>query len=222
MIEYDLSNIDSEDLDYLLLKVEASFGIKFLDDELVDIITFGQLCDHIVGKMKIKDMSDCTSQQAFYKLREALSRTLFVEDKTILPRLRLADIFSRKSRRTDIKKLEEHLDFKLNILRPSNWLIITLTILFLSSVIGFFIVPQIGLLTILLSLLGIRLAYKFANELDVETIADLSTRMTRENYLKSRRNPSTFNKSEIEKILTEWFSNYFDIDKSKLTREASF
>ncbi len=45
---------------------------------------------------------------------------------------------------------------------------------------------------------------------------------TRENYLKSRRNPNTFNKNEIEKVLTDWFSNDLDLDKSKLTRDAKF
>ena len=46
--------------------------------------------------------------------------------------------------------------------------------------------------------------------------------MTRENYLKSRRNSKTFNKNEIEKVLTDWFSNDLDLDKSKLTRDAKF
>ncbi len=44
--------------------------------------------------------------------------------------------------------------------------------------------------------------------------------MTRESYLKSIRNPSTFNKSKIEEILVDLFSNDLGIDKSKLTREA--
>lgn len=222
MTEYDLTNIDSDDLEDLLGKIETSFGIRFFDNELVDIITFGQLCEHIANKIEFNNVDDCTSQQAFYKLREAIFFTLNVEDKTILPSLRLADILPRKSRRTNINKLEDYLGFKLNILRPPNWLISTLTLMSLASIIGFFIQPQIGLLAILLSFVGFRLANRFENELELETIGDLSKRMTRENYLKSRRNPDTINKSEIEKILTEWFSNYFDIDKSKLTREATF
>ena len=46
--------------------------------------------------------------------------------------------------------------------------------------------------------------------------------MTRENYLKSRRKENTVNRKEIEKILTEWFSDEFDLEKSELTREAEF
>ena len=46
--------------------------------------------------------------------------------------------------------------------------------------------------------------------------------LKRENYLKSRRNSKTFNKNEIEKALTNWFSDDLDLDKSKLTRDAKF
>lgn len=63
---------------------------------------------------------------------------------------------------------------------------------------------------------------KGGNELDLQTVGQVAEKMTRENYLKSRRNPKTFNKNEIEKLLTEWFSNDLDLDKSKLTREAKF
>jgi len=43
MTNYELKNIDSEDIEDLLLKVETSFDIKFLDEELVHITTFGCL-----------------------------------------------------------------------------------------------------------------------------------------------------------------------------------
>ncbi|WP_294346281.1 hypothetical protein [uncultured Sphingobacterium sp.] len=51
-------------------------------------------------------------------------------------------------------------------------------------------------------------------------VGQVVKKMTRESYLKSIRNPSTFNKSKIEEILVDLFSNDLGIDKSKLTREA--
>ena len=41
--DYELKNIDSEDLEELLKKVEASFDIKFGAAELANISTFGHL-----------------------------------------------------------------------------------------------------------------------------------------------------------------------------------
>lgn len=72
------------------------------------------------------------------------------------------------------------------------------------------------------SIAGLWLANKIGNELDLQTVGQVAEKMTRENYIKSRRNSKTFNKNEIEKVLTDWFSNDLYLDKSKLTREAKF
>ena len=98
----------------------------------------------------------------------------------------------------------------------------TLVIIFLASLIGLYFNWQIGLLGLVFSIAGLWFANKIGKELDLQTVGQVAEKMTRENYLKSRRNPKTFNKKEIEKVLTDWFSNDLDLDKSKLTREATF
>jgi len=107
--DYELKNIDSEDIEDLLVKVETSFDIKFVGDELVHITTFGQLCDHIANKIQLDNSDDCTSQQAFYKLRDAISSTLQIDNKTISTDFPLADLLPRQSRRSRTKKLERHI-----------------------------------------------------------------------------------------------------------------
>ena len=72
------------------------------------------------------------------------------------------------------------------------------------------------------SIAGFWCTNKIGNELDLQTVGQVAEKMTRENYLKSRRNSKTFNKNEIEKVLIESFSNDLYLDKSKLTREAKF
>ena len=220
--DYELKNIDSEDIEDLLVKVETSFDIKFVGDELVHITTFGQLCDHIANKIQLDNSDDCTSQQAFYKLRNAISSTLQIENKTISTDFLLADLLPRQSRRSRTRKFEKHLGFKLNILRPPHWVTGTLVISLFASLVGLFFNWQIGLLGLVFSIAGLWFANKIGNELDLQTVGHVAEKMTRESYLKSRRNPKTFNKNEIEKVLTDWFSNDLGIDKSKLTREAKF
>lgn len=222
MKDYDLKNIDSEDIEDLLNKVEISFDIKFVGDELAHIKTFGQLCDHIAYKIQLINSDDCTSQQAFYKLREAIFSTLQIDNKIISTDFPLVNLLPRQSRRSRIKKLEKYLGFKLNILRPLHWLTGTSVILLFASIVGFFINWQIGLSGLVFSIAGFWFANKIGIELDLQTIGQLAEKMTRENYLKSRRNPNTFNKKEIEKVLTEWFSNDLGLNKSELTREAKF
>jgi hypothetical protein len=185
-------------------------------------MTFGQLCDHIANKIQLDNSDDCTSQQAFYKLRNAISSTLQFDNKTITTDFPLVKLLPRQSRRVRTKKLEKHLGFKLNILRPPHWVTGTFVILLLASIVEIFFNWQIGLFGLLFSIAGLWVANKIGNELDLQTVGQVAEKMTRENYLKSRRNPKTFNKKEIEKVLTDWFSHELYINKNKLTRDAKF
>lgn len=222
MTEYELKNIDLDDIGDLLVRVEKSFDIKFGNTELMHITTFGELCDHIVNKIQLDNSDDCTSQQAFYKLRDTISSTLRIENKTISTNYSLADLLPRQSRRSRTKKLEKQLGFKLNILRPPHWVKGTLALILLASFAGLFFNWQIGLSGLLFSIAGFWLVNKIGNELNLQTVGQVAEKMTRENYIKSRRNSKTFNKNEIQKILSDWFSNDLDLDKSQLSREAKF
>jgi hypothetical protein len=222
MIDFELKNIDPDDISDLLIKVENSFHIKFSDTELTHILMFGELCDHIANKIQLDHADDCTSQQAFYKLRDAISLMLQIDKKTISTNHTLADFLPRKNRRLLTQKLEEQLGFKLNILRPPHWVTGTLSIISLASFVGLFLNWQIGLFGLVFSIAGFWLTSKIGNELDLQTVGQVAEKMTRENYLKSRRNSNTFNKKEIEKVLTEWFSYDLCLDKSELNRESKF
>jgi hypothetical protein len=222
LTDYELKDIDPEDIEDLLVKVETSFDIEFVGDELVHMTTFGQLCNHIANKIQLDHLDDCTSQQAFYKLRDVISSTFQIDYKTISIDFPLAELLPSQSRRSRTKKLERQLGFELNILRPPHWVTQTLAILLLVSLVGLFFNWQIGLLGLTFSIAGLRFAKKMGNELDLQTLGQVAEKMTRENYLKARRDPKTFNKKEIEKVLTEWFINELNLDKSKLTRETKF
>ncbi|MBD1422620.1 acyl carrier protein [Sphingobacterium chuzhouense] len=215
-----LENIDSEDIDDLLTEIEKSFEIFFTDAELSSITTFGQLCDLVMEKIKLENVDGCTTQQAFYKLRNAISVTLEIDQKSISTDLPLTVILPHKERRHRTKKLERYLGFKLNVLSPPDWLITTLMIVFVASVGWLFMDAFIGTLGILLACSGFWFAQKVGKELRVETVGQLAKKITKENYVKSRRNPKTYNKNEVVNLLIGIFSENFGLDKSKLTREA--
>lgn len=220
MIDHKLNNIDPDDISDILLKVEKSFDITFSRNELMNISTFGQLCNHIADKIQLNNTEDCTTQQAFYKLRSAISLIFNIENKAISTNASLSLILPKKSRIYQVRQLEKYLGIKLNILRPSSKVMGILFFALLASFIGLFINWQIGLLAILASISGIWFANKTGNELSLNTVGQLAKKMAREHYLKSRRNPETFSKDEIETILTDLFSNDLGLDKNKLTSEA--
>jgi len=222
MTDFELKNIDPEDIEDLLAKVETSFGIKFASNALVDVKSFGQLCSHIVKKIQLDHSNDCTSQQAFYKLRHAISTVCQIDQKTIATNSPLAILLPKQNRRSRIKKIEAHLGFSLNILRPPHGITGILLVICLASMVGFFFYWKIGLAGFTFSIIALWIANKTGNTLDLQTVGQVAEKMTRENYLKSRRNPKTFHKNEIEKVLADLFSNELNLNKRTLTREATF
>ena len=220
MTDYQLKNIHPEDIEDLLVKVEKSFNIKFVSNEFVGLSTFGELCDHITNKIKPGHSDNCTTQQAFYKLRNAISSTLNINN--VKTDTLLADILPRQHRISAVRQIENKLGFKLSFLRPTHFVSGTLIIILLASIVGLFINWRVGLLGLLFSIGGLSIAKRFGKEIDIDTVGELAEKMTRENYLKSRRYSKTFNKNEIENILREWFSNDLDLDKATLTRDAKF
>lgn len=212
--------IDSEDLEDMLLKIEDSFDIRFETNELAHVRTYGEFCDAIKDKISLDHSEDCTTQQAFYKLREAITKATDIERKEITPTTALAEIFPRKTRKNQVKNLETKLGFKLSILRPPHFVTVFLAILLLASFILLFVHWQYGLIGLGLSIGSFWIASKLDNELDVATIRELSEKMTRENYVKSRRNSKTINKNELDTILEGWFIDFLGVKKTELTREA--
>lgn len=228
MKRYELKDFDSEDFEVLLGTIESSFDIRFEDEELAQITNFGQFCDHVTAKIKLEPSNTCTSQQAFYKLRNSLSIVLGIESRLISPQSLLADLMPRKTRNLKTEALEEHLGFETNILRPPHWVSGTLAIILLASffsIFGFLIHWEIGLaglIGFILSLTGFAIANKFGNELDLKNVGQVAEKIAREHYLKTRRHPNTFNKQEVEAILTDLFIMDLDLDKTKLTRVSTF
>jgi hypothetical protein len=219
---YRFHKYEIEDIEAILPQIEKSFDIKFNNNEMDHIKTFGELCDYIINKMNFTESDSCTTQQAFYKLRNALILTLKIDSDKITPNTLLVNLIPKQKRISIIKKTERHLGFKLDILSPPKYVTIFLLTFFLVSIIGIFINWQFGLMGILFSIAGLWVAAKTGKELELKTIGEVAEKMKTENYLNSRRDNLSYNRNEMEKVLTDWFSSMLAIDKSNLTRDASF
>src|SRR6266487_5227285 len=98
----ELKNIHSDDISDVLERVQKSFGFKFGDKELKDVKTFGELCDIITNKIQGDNSNDCTTQQAFYKVRNAIATSLLTDKTVIMTDTDLATLFPRHDRRQKI------------------------------------------------------------------------------------------------------------------------
>lgn len=219
----ELKNIDSEDISDMLLKVEEPFGFKFGKTELKDVTTFGELCDIIINKVQGDNINDCTTQQAFHKLRKAISATLLIDKESITIDKDLQELFPRHNRRQKIKEFQKELGFSIDVLDIKEWMSWTIVLGFVLSIIMFFFNWQIALSGLAFSILFSWTSIKFfATELEPLTVGQLAEKLSREDYLKARCNSATVNRNEIAQKVKELFSKDLDLEESVLTRQATF
>jgi acyl carrier protein len=219
---YKLFNVDPDDISEVLVKIEKSFGLKFGDTELKDVKIFGEICDIIASKIEADDSNNCTTQQAFYKIRDAISEALSIDKASITTDTDLPNLLPKHIRRKVVKGVDKKLGFKTNLLRPKYSATGTLAIILFASIIGLFIFWKVGLISLTLSIVGLTVATKFANELDIKTVGQFSQKIARENYLKARRATGTANKTEIIKKVKEIFMAELGLEEHQLERQSSF
>jgi len=219
---FNLNNVDPEDIGDVLVKIEKSFNIRLDDTSTKDVKTFGKLCDIVVEKVKQTNNDSCTTQQAFYKIRNALNSTISPPKELIKPQTKLADIFPRDTRLQVIAEIEKEMGFKINLLQPKQGVIGTFVFVLMASTVGFFYQPVMALIGLIVAFTGLLLAGKFGKELKVKTLGDLAEKVAREHYIKCRRDAATINRAEIAQKIKELFSTTLYLEPSVLTRDAKF
>jgi hypothetical protein len=199
----DLNKADSLDIDEAIMKAEQSFGVRFNDDDFKKVTNFEELCEVVICKIEAsgEHVNDCTSQQAFYKLRHSISSVLHINKNNLYLNTELNEILPRKNRRKNVQALEQMMGFKLNLLRPPKWLSTTLGLILLASFVLIFIKWKAGIPAFASTLAVLKLIAKYAKTFDVKTLGEAAEKLTKENYRQSRRNPETINKAELtEKV----------------------
>ena len=219
--DFKLDNIDPEDFGDTLIKLEKSFGLKFADNSMKDAKTFGDICDIIESQLNHTEKDDCTTQQAFYKVRKAIGLTQNFDEGNIEPQTKLENIFPRSNRRQNVKHFQQTLGFSVDILSMKIWLALTLAAGFIISLIAFFFSWKYAVAGLTVFTLFTWTANKFSKELNVSTVRELTEKISREHYLLARRQSGTMNRNEIVKTIQDVFISDHLIDREQLTREAN-
>jgi len=216
-----LDNIDPEDFGDTLLKLEKSFGIKFADNSFKDAKTFGDICDIIESLINLTNKDDCTTQQAFYKVRKAISLTQNTNERNIELQTKLEDIFPRSNRRQNVKHFQQSLGFSVDILTMKTWLGCTIVVGFILSLITFFFSWLYAFAGLTFFTLLTWTVSKFSKELNVSTVEQLTEKISREHYILARRHNGTVNRNEIVKTIQDVFIADHILDREHLTKDAT-
>ncbi|WP_339839689.1 hypothetical protein [uncultured Flavobacterium sp.] len=197
-------NSDIEDIEDVLKKIEKSYNIVFLPNELRKLKTFGEISNLVISKINLEEENDCSSQQAFYKLKNAIAKVTDTLETEISPSTTLEKLFPR-NRRNKILLIEKDLNLNLKAFSVSKVIVFTLFILLIISIAMIFINLKYSLYGILLTIILMKISDKTSTKFSVTTVGELSTNMMLENYIETRRNSKSFNKNEIKKNLEMLF-----------------
>lgn len=217
-----LNNVDPEDIGDVLVKIERSFNIRLNDEMLKEVNTFGSLCDVITQQIDQCHSESCTTQHAFYQLRNAITAATGIDKCSIKPQTKVCEIFPRENRLQIIAEIENELGLDVSLLRPRQWIITLFTLMLIASVAVCFYNWKIGALGAVVFIVSLKLAGKFGKEIHVKTIGDLANKISREQYLKVRRNSGTINKREIEQKVRELFITDLHLEPVVLRRDSRF
>jgi hypothetical protein len=213
--------LDAAGIEVVLARIERSFAIKFDHESLVEVNSYRMLSEIIINKLNLEHEDTCTTQHAFYLLRNAIAASTGTDKCSITPPCKLSKLFPREDRLKVIDEVNQELGFETNLLQPKQWVIGVFTLILLVSFVGFFYNWQIAAAGCLASVLGLKLAGKFGKEIHLKTVGDLANKISRESYMKARRN-STVNKNEIEQKVRELFANDLGLQPVMIRRESQF
>jgi hypothetical protein len=221
--------IDGEDFAWSVVPaIEKSFGIQFEQNDFEDVRTYGEMCSVVQSRITSASISDCTSQQAFYKLRKALQAQSSAS--LINPESLLDDLFPAKwsQRRQTAKAIQQELGMELDLLRMPTAVEAFFTLLLLLSLAGIPITgviigahgALISTICFVAAIAGLYVGSWLGATLRYTTMHEVVKVMSSRFYRQARRNSGTINQTEILQHLSELFSYESGIELRELTPDA--
>ncbi|WP_118974814.1 hypothetical protein [Taibaiella koreensis] len=219
---YRLEDCFDEDVFDVAQKLEKSFDLTLPVDAFIQVHTLGDLCAVFERHITARQCNDCTSQQAFYRVRRAIAATLSVDEKEITPDDQLAHFFPKANLRRKVNTFQAHLGIKVPLLTYPNWLLAVFLLLFLIFFVSLFFGGRAATVGGLLFFAGIDLAKTHGRKLIPQTIRQLTEQLVSEHYTMIRTRKGTVNRKEVRRIIVNTFARDLDIDKTWLTMDAKF
>ena len=225
----------------LLLDIEEVFDLKISDDEACDVVTAGDLCALVAGKLRAKASQVCLSSAAFYALRRALMAELGVPRAAVRPSRSTASLLPAGQQRKAWERLERRLGLSLPRLEHPRWLarsiqaiaasaaltVLVVMGLAVARTLGFASFLCCGLLVALLvyvfSAVGLlKLTGDWASVVPAccVTVRGTAETLLRRNYGKIAARARAFNETEVWQIVRRMVAGKAAVPLDDVTRDA--
>ncbi len=220
MNEYALKHTDQEDILDVIELAERSFRADLSAVYNKRVSTLGEFVDLMNQYTPGESATDCTTQQAFYRIRSSLTTALLTDPASIRPDTSLAALIPPANRRKQVEQLDQVLGFRTELLVPKQWQVATLAILLLISLVSLFPAWPYSLAGLALYGVGVWLMNRTANTFAVSTVRQLAQKISREHYRAIRRDAATVNRNELEPLVLDLFSHELGISRPTLSRDT--
>lgn len=214
---YVLNQNECDELCYIVSFFESDYSLNINDNAFEQVKSMEELVDVIYRsflKEETIEKEDCTSQQAFYKVREVLQK--YTNQSVIEPNSRLETIISRTDRIANVKGIEEELGFKLNILEPQKSTITVWWFVLCGLLVLTFFDVLYALMGLIVWFFVYKIIYDFGKEFKINTMRELVNQIVMNNYFESRRNPNIINEKEVKILIIDYISLHLGITKEEL------
>lgn len=220
MTDKALTQTDQEAILDVIELAERSFGAELSPVYDTRVSTLGDFIDLMHRYTPGESATDCTTQQAFYRLRTSLAIVSGANPDTIRPDTALADLIPLANRRQVVAKLDYELGITTDLLVLKSWLSMALAIILFVSLAC--LVPgwPYSAIGVCAYGLGVWWSYRTTTTLSVKTVGQLAWKISREHYRAIRRNATTVNHDELESLLFDLFSHELSIPRHQLTRNT--
>ena len=189
---------DSEDAGDLFEKIQRSYGFKFNPEELNSVKTFGDLCNLVIRGTDCTHVNDCTSQQAFYKLRKILMSALNIEKDKIIPSSTLAGLTGKSVNIGTFLLLDQQLSGQQALFRSYAWrLWLSGMLLIVGILLAATFKNMYCAIFVAVETTGLFFCLFEVWNLSRLTIGQMAKRLSVKQYRLMRSNPDSINKDEV-------------------------
>ena len=212
---------DAEHICNKIDEICRGFGVEADWSDFAGVRTFGDLCDTICVIVAWRYRDGGRLQQSYHKLRKAIAEVTGIHDGDINPETRLDDLFPRKGRRWEVRRLEDALGFRLDMLQAKRWVRVALAVgtlvSFLSILLWWW---WVGLMGVVIGTIGLGTVGWFGREFRYATVDELAMELTQNGYIFVRADQGGVDPEEIARIIEETFRRELRLAPEDLRRDV--
>lgn len=218
--EETLRSCDHEDIGDIMLMLARSFNIPVND--MANVVTIGELTTLLQQYGNNHHTGGCTTQQAFYKVRNALNVVNTNYHITITPHTPLQTIITGRGFKLHKKAsiFKQKLGINVSITGSTCLAILINFSLAVAAFVYCFTNFKYAVISLAALIISYIINKLFFAELSVKTAGELAQKLTEEHYLQARRHAGTINRQEIQALVQNIFQHRLAVHKAALTPGA--